>query len=208
MTGLTDAAGNLVATTVIELGPCTVTQIKTAATDGYDAVQVTFGRKKLSRVTKAERGHFAKSEIAAGIATREFSKTADGELKLGQALSAPDVFKAGDVIDVAGISKGRGFAGVIKRHHFSGFPGSHGTHEYFRHGGSIGNRSYPGRVFKGLRMAGQMGNELVTVPNLKLLEILPEQNAVVVAGTVPGPDGAIVIVRHAAKARRLMAGAG
>ncbi len=112
------------------------------------------------------------------------------------------------MIDVAGISKGRGFAGVIKRHHFSGFPGSHGTHEYFRHGGSIGNRSYPGRVFKGLRMAGQMGNELVTVPNLKLLEILPEQNAVVVAGTVPGPDGAIVIVRHAAKARRLMAGAG
>jgi large subunit ribosomal protein L3 len=208
MTGVTDAAGSLVAATVIELGPCTVTQIKTGATDGYDAIQVTFGRKKLSRVTKAERGHFAKSEIAAGIATREFAKTGDGELKLGQALSAPDVFKAGDVIDVAGISKGRGFAGVIKRHHFGGFPGSHGTHEYFRHGGSIGNRSYPGRVFKGLRMAGQMGNELVTVPNLKLLEILPEQNAVVVAGTVPGPDGAIVIVRHAAKARRLMAGAG
>jgi len=208
MTEVTDAAGNLVAATVVELGPCTVTQIKTAAADGYEAVQVTFGRKKLSRVTKAERGHFAKSEIAAGVATREFSKTADGELKLGQAVSAAEVFKAGDVIDVAGISKGRGFAGVIKRHHFGGFPGTHGTHEYFRHGGSIGNRSFPGRVFKGLRMAGQMGNELVTVPNLKLLEILPEHNAVVIAGTVPGPDGAIVVVRHAAKARRLIAGAG
>ena len=208
MTEVTDAAGNLVAATVVELGPCTVTQIKTAAIDGYEAVQVTFGRKKLSRVTKAERGHFAKSEIAAGVATREFSKTADGELKLGQAVSAAEVFKAGDVIDVAGISKGRGFAGVIKRHHFGGFPGTHGTHEYFRHGGSIGNRSFPGRVFKGLRMAGQMGNELVTVPNLKLLEILPEHNAVVIAGTVPGPDGAIVVVRHAAKARRLIAGAG
>jgi len=208
MTEVTDAAGNLVAATVVELGPCTVTQIKTAAADGYEAVQVTFGHKKLSRVTKAERGHFAKSEIAAGVATREFSKTADGELKLGQVVSAAEVFKAGDVIDVAGISKGRGFAGVIKRHHFGGFPGTHGTHEYFRHGGSIGNRSFPGRVFKGLRMAGQMGNELVTVPNLKLLEILPEHNAVVIAGTVPGPDGAIVVVRHAAKARRLIAGAG
>jgi large subunit ribosomal protein L3 len=205
MTSVTDATGSMVAATVIELGPCTVTQIKTAASDGYEAVQVTFGRKKLSRVTKPERGHFAKSEIAAGVATREFSQTAGGELKLGQALSAAEVFKAGEVIDVAGISKGRGFAGVIKRHHFSGFPGSHGTHEYFRHGGSIGNRSYPGRVFKGLRMAGQMGNELITVPNRRLLESLPEQNAVLIAGTVPGPDGAIVIVRHSTKGRRVTA---
>jgi len=205
MTSVTDAAGNLVAATVVELGPCTVTQVKTAASDGYEAVQVTFGRRKLSRVTKAERGHFAKSEIAAGVATREFTRATEGELKLGQAIAAADVFKIGDAIDVAGISKGRGFAGVIKRHHFSGFPGSHGTHEYFRHGGSIGNRSYPGRVFKGLRMAGQMGNVLVTVPNLRLLEILPEQNAVVIAGTVPGPDGAIVVVRHSTKGRRATA---
>lgn len=206
MTSVADAAGNLVAATVVELGPCVVTQIKTAASDGYEAVQVTFGRKKLSRVTKAERGHFAKSEIAAGIATREFSNRGDGELKLGQSIAAADVFKTGDVIDVAGISKGHGFAGVIKRHHFGGFPGSHGTHEYFRHGGSIGNRSFPGRVFKGLRMAGQMGNELVTVPNLKLLEILPEHNAVVIAGTVPGPDGAVVVVRHGSKAPRVTGG--
>ncbi len=207
MTAVTDPAGRVVAATVIELGPCTVTQIKTAATDGYEAVQVTFGRRKLSRVSKAQRGHFAKSDIAAGVATREFVRTAGDELKLGQALAAGDVFKPGDVIDVAGISKGRGFAGVIKRHHFSGFPASHGTHEYFRHGGSIGNRSFPGRVFKGLRMAGQMGNELVTIPNLKLLEILPEQNAVVVAGAVPGADGSIVTVRHTTKAQRSKVGA-
>lgn len=207
MTAVTDPAGRVVAATVIELGPCIVTQIKTAATDGYEAVQVTFGRRKLSRVSKAQRGHFAKSDIAAGVATREFVRTAEDELKLGQALAAGDVFKTGDVIDVAGISKGRGFAGVIKRHHFSGFPASHGTHEYFRHGGSIGNRSFPGRVFKGMKMAGQMGNEMVTIPNLKLLEILPDQNAVVVAGAVPGADGSIVIVRHTTKAQRSTVGA-
>jgi large subunit ribosomal protein L3 len=100
------------------------------------------------------------------------------------------------------VSKGHGFAGVIKRHHFAGFPGSRGTHEYFRHGGSIGNRSYPGRIRKGLRMAGQMGNELETILNLKVMEILPEDNAVVVSGSVPGADGALVVMRHAAKERR------
>ena len=98
---------------------------------------------------------------------------ARSEIKLGQAIGAADVFKAGDVVDVAGVSKGRGFAGVMKRHHFSGFPGSHGTHEYFRHGGSIGNRSYPGRVFKGLRMAGQMGNAAATIPNLACWKCCP-----------------------------------
>jgi large subunit ribosomal protein L3 len=117
-------------------------------------------------------------------------------------ISAADVFKAGDVVDASAISKGHGFAGVIKRHHFAGFPGSRGTHEYFRHGGSIGNRSYPGRIRKGLRMAGQMGNELATILNLKVLDILPEDNAVVVSGSVPGADGALVVVRHAAKERR------
>jgi large subunit ribosomal protein L3 len=117
-------------------------------------------------------------------------------------VKAGEVFKPGDSIDVAGISKGRGFAGVIKRHHFSGFPGSHGTHEYFRHGGSIGNRSYPGRVFKGLRMAGQLGNEAVTIMNLQVMEILPEDNAIVVSGAVPGADNGIVLVKHSSKAVR------
>ncbi|HEV3111205.1 MAG TPA: 50S ribosomal protein L3 [Candidatus Binataceae bacterium] len=202
MTAFADASGALRAATVVALGPCQVTQVKTAATDGYEAIQVTFGRKKHSRVRAPQRGHFAKSETAPGLATREFRAADSAEIKLGQAVGVGDVFKPGDMVDVAGVSKGRGYAGVIKRHHFSGFPGSHGTHEYFRHGGSIGNRSYPGRVFKGLRMAGQMGNEAVTVPNLEVLQVLPEDHAIVIAGALPGAKGGIVIVRHAAKHRR------
>jgi len=202
MTQIGDAAGRVRAVTVVQLGPCAVTQIKTAATDGYEAVQLTWGLRKLSRTTSAERGHFRKAQVAAGIATREFKRRGEGELRLGQSLVAAEVFSVGDLVDVAGISKGRGYAGVIKRHHFSGFPGSHGTHEYFRHGGAIGNRSYPGRVRKGLRMAGQMGNEPTTVLNLSVIEILAEDNAVVVSGSIPGPDGGLVVVRHAAKERR------
>jgi large subunit ribosomal protein L3 len=203
MTQVGDTSGRVQAVTVIQLGPCAVTQLKSAPTDGYEAVQVTFGKRKLSRTTLAARGHFQKAEVAPGIATREFDKRGEGELKLGQAIAAGDVFKAGDAVDVSGVSKGHGYAGVIKRHHFSGFPGSHGTHEYFRHGGSIGNRSYPGRVRKGMRMAGQMGNEKATTVNLKVVEILPEDNAIIVAGCVPGADGSLVIVRHAAKTRRV-----
>ncbi|MGH7934427.1 MAG: 50S ribosomal protein L3 [Candidatus Binataceae bacterium] len=202
MTQVDDQAGRVSAVTVIQLGPCAVSQIKTKPTDGYDAVQVTFGRKKLSRASKAERGHFAKAEIAAGIATREFSRRGADELKLGQAIAAGDVFEPGDLVDVSAVSKGHGYAGVMKRHHFAGFPMARGTHEYFRHGGSIGNRSYPGRVRKGLRMAGQMGNELATIVNLTVMEILAEENAIVVSGSVPGADGGLVVVKHAAKERR------
>lgn len=202
MTQMTDANGRVRAATVLTLGPCTVSQLKTAATDGYEAVQVTFGKRKLSRVTGAVRGHFAKANIAAGIKSGEFDRRGEGELTLGQLIAASDVFKVGDQVDVTGISKGHGYAGVIKRHHFSGFPGSHGTHEYFRHGGSIGNRSYPGRVRKGMRMAGQMGNATATILNLEVLEILADDNAVVVSGAVPGPDGALLAVHHAARPRR------
>lgn len=203
MTQVGDPSGRLQAVTVIQLGPCAVTQLKTAPVDGYDAVQVSFGKRRQSRTTAAVRGHFQKAEVAPGIATREFGKRGDGELKLGQAIAAGDVFQAGDAVDVSGVSKGHGYAGVIKRHHFAGFPGSHGTHEYFRHGGSIGNRSYPGRVRKGLRMAGQMGNAKATTLNLKVVEVLPEDNAIVVSGCVPGADGGLVIVRHAARTRRV-----
>lgn len=205
MTQIGDAASRVQAVTVIELGPCMVTQIKTVPTDGYEAVQVTWGKKKPSRVTGAERGHFQKAEIAPGVATKEFKRRGDGELKLGQLVNAADVFQPGDVIDVSGVSKGHGYAGVIKRHHFAGFPMARGTHEYFRHGGSIGNRSYPGRVRKGLRMAGQMGNELATIVNLRIVEVLPEENAIAVTGAVPGPDGGLLTVRHAARARRTLA---
>src|SRR5579863_1108371 len=206
MTQIGDASGRVQAVTVIQLGPCAVTQIKTAGTDGYVAIQVTWGKRKLSRVTAPQRGHFQKAEVAAGIATREFKTRGEGELKLGQMLAATDVFKAGDTIDVSGVSKGHGYAGVIKRHHFAGFPMMRGTHEYFRHGGSIGNRSYPGRVRKGMRMAGQMGNELATVLNLKIVEILAEDHAVAVSGAVPGPDGGLVIVRHASSGQRFTQG--
>ncbi len=202
MTQMTVASGRVRAATVVTLGPCTVTQLKTEPTDGYDAVQVTFGKKKLTRVTGGERGHFAKSGVAAGIKSAEFKRRGEGELALGQALAAGDVFKVGDQVDVTAVSKGHGYAGVIKRHHFSGFPGSHGTHEYFRHGGSIGNRSYPGRVRKGLRMAGQMGNETATILNLEVLELLPEDNAIVISGAVPGPDRGLIVVHHAARPRR------
>jgi large subunit ribosomal protein L3 len=199
MTQVGDAAGRVRPVTVIQLGPCAVTQIKTKATDGYEAVQVTYGKRRLSRVNEAQRGHFGKSEVAAGVATREFGQRGEAELKLGQMIAATDVFKPGDPVDVSGISKGHGYAGVIKRHHFAGFPGSHGTHEYFRHGGSIGNRSYPGRVRKGLRMAGQMGNEKATIMNLRVIELLPEDNAIVISGSIPGADGGLVIVNHSAK---------
>lgn len=203
MTQTVDAAGRVRAVTVIQLGPCAVSQIKTGSVDGYDAVQVTWGRKKHSRATSAERGHFRKAEVAPGAATREFLRRGEGEIKLGQMIAAQDVFTPGDTVDVSGISKGHGYAGVIKRHHFAGFPNARGTHEYFRHGGSIGNRSYPGRVRKGLRMAGQMGNETATVVNQQVLEIIAEDNLVLVSGAVPGADNGIVVVRHAAKQTNL-----
>ena len=201
MTQVTDATGKVSAVTVVQLGPCTVTQLKTEPTDGYEAVQVTFGKRKLTRVSSAARGHFAKSEVAPGIKTAEFAKRGDSELKLGQPIAIGDVFKTGDSIDVVGTSKGHGYTGVMRRHHFKGNPGSRGTHEYFRHGGSIGNRSYPGRVRKGMRMAGQMGNARATVLNLKIVDVLPDDHAVLISGAVPGADGAIVIVNHAARAR-------
>src|SRR6266849_8240517 len=199
MTQMTDASGRVRAATVLTLGPCTVTQLKTEPTDGYEAVQVTFGKKKLTRVTSGERGHFARGKVAAGIKSSEFERRGEGDLTLGQPIAASDVFKVGDQVDVTAVSKGHGYAGVIKRHHFSGFPGSHGTHEYFRHGGSIGNRSYPGRVRKGLRMAGQMGNEQVSIQNLEVIDIRPEKNLMLVKGAVPGAKHGVVIVRSATK---------
>lgn len=202
MTQTVDAAGRVRAVTVIQLGPCAVSQIKTVPLDGYDAVQVSWGRKKHSRATSAERGHFRKADLAPGAATREFQRRGEGEIKLGQMIAAQEVFTPGDKVDVSGISKGHGYAGVIKRHHFAGFPNARGTHEYFRHGGSIGNRSYPGRVRKGLRMAGQMGNERATVVNQRVLEIIAEDNLVLVSGAIPGADNGIVVVRHAAKQRQ------
>jgi large subunit ribosomal protein L3 len=200
MTQVYTGEGSLVPVTVIEAGPCTVVQTKTAATDGYAAVQLGFGEKKPQRVSKAYREHCVKAGKGVFRVLREF-RVGEGDQALspGQEVAVASLFKVGDRIDVTGTSKGRGYAGVIKRHGFGGFPGSHGTHEYFRHGGAIGNRSYPGRVFKGKRMAGQYGSERVTTQNLEVIEVRPDQNLLLVRGAIPGARGGVVFVRRSVK---------
>lgn len=201
MTQVYTSGGELVPVTVIQAGPCTVVQLKSKATDGYAAVQLGFGEKKPQRATKAYRQHCLKVEKGVFQVLREFRLDDEpGELSAGQELGVDGFFKAGDRIDVVGLSKGRGYAGVIKRHGFGGFPGSHGTHEYFRHGGSIGNRSYPGRVFKGKRMAGQYGNDRVTTQNLEVIAIRPAEHLLLVRGAVPGARGGVVLIHPAVKA--------
>jgi large subunit ribosomal protein L3 len=195
MTQMFTGEGSVVPVTVIQAGPCTVVQAKTPARDGYAAVQLGFAAQKPTRVSKAAQGHVARSKQGPFRVLREFGVAADAALEVGQSVRVGDVFQSGDAIDVTGVSKGRGTAGVIKRHKFSGFPGSHGTHEYFRHGGSIGNRSYPGRVFKGKRMAGRLGNEKVTVSNLQVIEVRAEQDLLLVRGAVPGARGGTLLIR-------------
>ncbi len=195
MTQVFTGEGDLVPVTVIQAGPCTVVQAKTPARDRYSAVQLGFAPQKERRVGKAMQGHVAKAGKGPFRVLREFAVSADAALEVGQDVRVGDVFSAGDAVDVSGVSKGRGTAGVMKRHKFSGFPGSHGTHEYFRHGGSIGNRSYPGRVFKGKRMSGRLGNERVTIENLRVVEVRADQDLIFVRGAVPGATGATVILR-------------
>ena len=200
MTQVYDAEGVLVPVTVIQAGPCTVVGMRRPEREGYAAAQIGFGPLKAERVPKARRGQFAKAGTGAFRVLREFalSEGDDGAPAVGAEISVSDVFEPGQLVHVSGVSKGRGTAGVIKRHRFSGFPASHGTHEYFRHGGSIGNRSYPGRVFKGKRMAGRLGNERVTTRNLVVVALRPEEHLVLVRGAVPGArNGTIVLTRAA-----------
>lgn len=199
MTQVFDPKGELIPVTVIQAGPCTVVQTKTAASDGYVAVQVGFGGKKPQRADKAYRTHCLKAGKGVFEVLREFPVRQGEEYTVGQEITVESVFKPGDLIDVTGTSKGRGYAGVIKRHGFAGFPGSHGTHEYFRHGGSIGNRSYPGRVFKGKRMAGQYGNERVTTQNIEVIAVRPSEHLLLVRGAVPGARNGLVLMRTATK---------
>ncbi|HXG51031.1 MAG TPA: 50S ribosomal protein L3 [candidate division Zixibacteria bacterium] len=199
MTQYYNAEGNVVPVTVIQTGPCVVVQKKETARDGYNALQLGYGARKLQRVNKAEQGHFAKAGKGAFAVLREFRSDDVARYEVGQEIKVGDLFKAGDRVDVAGTSKGHGFAGVIKRWSFGGFPGSHGTHEYFRHGGSIGNRSFPGRVRKGKKMAGHWGNERISVQNLEVVEVRPEQNLLLVKGAVPGARHGVVIVKRAVK---------
>jgi len=199
MTQFYNAEGNLVPVTVVQTGPCVVVQKKESARDGYNALQVGFGSKKSQRVNKPVQGHMAKAGKGAFAVLKEFRLDDVSKYEVGQELKVNELFKVGDRIDVAGISKGHGFTGVIKRWSFAGFPGSHGTHEYFRHGGSIGNRSYPGRVRKGKKMAGHWGDEQVSIQNLEVVEIRADQDLMLIKGAVPGAKQAIVIVRLAAK---------
>jgi large subunit ribosomal protein L3 len=199
MTQVYNAEGNVIPVTVIETGPCVVVQKKESVTDGYNALQVGFGSKKAQRVNKPLKGHMAKAGKGAFEVLKEFRLDDVSRYEIGQEIKAADLFKAGDRIDVSGTSKGHGFTGVMKRWSFGGFPGSHGTHEYFRHGGSIGNRSYPGRVRKGKKMAGHWGDEQVSVQNIEVVDIRPEQNLVLVRGAVPGAKRGLVVLRRAAK---------
>ncbi len=194
-----NAEGNVIPVTVIEAGPCVVVQTKDFARDGYNAVQVGFGTKKAQRLNKAMQGHMAKASKGGFAILREFRVDDVSQFSVGQEIKVADLFKAGDMIDVAGTSKGHGFSGVIKRWSFAGFPGSHGTHEYFRHGGSIGNRSYPGRVRKGKKMAGHWGDEMVSTQNLEVIDVRAEENLMLVRGAVPGVKQGVVIVRRAVK---------
>ena len=207
MTQIFNDDGEVIPVTVLEAGPNTVLQIKTASgADGYSALQLGFGQTREKRTTRAQRGHYAKAGLAADSLpkyVREIRVSADEAAKheAGKKLSPSDVFAAGERVDVIGTSKGRGFAGVMKRYGFRGFIRSHGTHEFFRHGGSIGTRLTPGMVLKGKKMPGHMGNERVTVQNLLVARVDAERNLVFVKGGVPGPNGGLLFVRKAVKGK-------
>jgi len=194
MTSVYNADGQALACTVIEAGPCVVTQVKTEDTDGYQAVQLGFGEKKEKHTTQPLMGHFKKAGTTPKRKLVEFKEFTQ-ELALGQTLEVADVFVEGDFVDVVGTAKGRGFQGVVKRHGFGGVGGqTHGQHNRQRHPGSIGACSFPSRVFKGIRMAGRMGNNRVKVQNLKVLKVIPGQNIVVISGSVPGAKNSFVII--------------
>lgn len=199
MTQLFDANGNVVPVTVIEAGPCMVSQIKTNENDGYEAIQVGYGDLKASKVNKPMKGHFAKGDVAPKKVLREFRLEDISTYKVGDVIKA-DVFAEGEKVDVTGTSKGKGYAGVIKRWNFSRLKMSHGTGPVARHGGSIGACSSPSRVFKGKKMAGHLGAERVTVQNLEVVKIDAENNIVAVKGAIPGPKGGIVVVANSVKA--------
>ena len=188
--------GKNIPCTVVEAGPCFVTQVRTVETDGYAAVQLAYDEKKEKQTSKALKGHFEKAGTTPKKKVLEFEADFAGDLKLGDVLTVADVFTE-DVkfVDVVGTSKGKGFQGVVKRHGFAGVGGqTHGQHNRLRHPGSMGASSWPSRVFPGMRMAGHMGNERVKVFNLEVLKVIPENNLIVVKGSVPGAKGSYLIV--------------
>jgi large subunit ribosomal protein L3 len=198
MTQLWDADNRIVPVTVIAAGPCHVVQLKSPERDGYSAVQLSFGEVKPRRLNKPELGHLRKAEVAATQHLAEVRVDDLSGFQVGQVVKA-DVFQAGDIVDITGISKGKGFTGVMKRHNFKGQGASHGNHKKHRAPGSIGACATPARVFKGTRMAGQSGHERVTTLNLQVVEGDAERGLLLVRGSVPGPTGGLVLVRDAVK---------
>jgi large subunit ribosomal protein L3 len=197
MTQVFDENGRIVPVTVVQAGPCTVAQVKTPERDGYAALQLAFGEVRPKRVNKPLKGHFAKSGSEPRRHLVELRTADAGNYEAGQQLTPGEVFSEGERIDVIGVSKGKGFAGVMKRHGFKGLGASHGTERKHRSPGSVGACATPGRVFKGMRMAGHMGHERVTVLNLVVAKIDPERNLLLVRGAVPGPKGGLVMIRSA-----------
>tara|TARA_B110000008_G_C16961094_1_gene560168 strand:+ start:1843 stop:2460 length:618 start_codon:yes stop_codon:yes gene_type:complete len=194
MTSLYDEIGKNIPCTILELGPCVVTQIKTKEKDGYKSFQLSYDDKSEKKIVKSEKGHFKKANTLPKKKIIEF-KGFEEDLKLGDSLNV-NHFVEGEYVDVSGISKGKGFQGVVKRHGFAGVGQStHGQHNRLRAPGSIGAASYPARVFKGMKMAGQMGNKKVKIQNLKVLKVLPEKNLIVVKGAVPGHNNSFIIVQ-------------
>ncbi len=193
MTSLFTPDGKSVAATLIEAGPCVVTQVKTVETDGYAAVQVGYGDKKTKSANKAEIGHFQKANATPKVKVIEF-RTEEQNFNLGDTIKV-DYFEEGEFLDVVGTSKGKGFQGVVKRYNFSGVGGqTHGQHNRARHPGSLGASSWPSRVFKGMRMAGRMGNDRVKIQNLRVLRIIADKNLILVSGSVPGAKNSFVVL--------------
>jgi large subunit ribosomal protein L3 len=197
MTRVFTEDGRWINVTLVEAGPCTVIQKKTQDSDGYDAVQVGYGEVKDARLNKPQQGHFKKSGQAPKRMLKEFRVASDSELNVGDEIRS-DIFKAGDRVDVSGTSKGKGFAGVIKRHGFGGGPGGHGSH-FHRAPGSVGQSADPSKVYKGKRLPGRMGNVHRTTQNLEVVRVDEEKNLILLRGPVPGANGGMVVVKHSVK---------
>ena len=198
MTQLWDDENRVVPVTMLQVEPCRVVQVKTDERDGYTAVQVTFGQREASKLSKRGAGHFEAAGVEPGQRLVELRIDDVSEIEIGQELAA-DVLEAGEKVDVTAVSKGKGFAGVMKRHNFSGQKASHGAHRVHRAPGAIGACATPSRVFKGTRMAGRMGAEKVTTLNLTVVEADPERELLLVRGSVPGPKGGVVVIRDAVR---------
>ena len=198
MTQIFDEKGNVIPVTVIEAGPCSVVQVKTVETDGYDAIQLGFGSVKEKKLNKPEKGHFTKVKVTPTKHLREFRVDDVSSVKVGDEIKA-DIFTAGETVDIQGTTKGKGFQGVIKRHGQSRGPMGHGS-MYHRRPGSMGSTSTPGRVFKGKKLPGHMGCVTVTIQNLKVVKVDPERNILLIKGAVPGVKGSLLTIKEAVKA--------